>query len=107
MRTKHVTAGILAMSLFLFGAINSAMATDRNPFKFGYQKVERPPENKNTFKRLTTILVSENIKIAIINGLPFKVGDNVNGAVITDITIESVTTRKDDLTQVHSLRVAE
>ncbi|VAX16659.1 hypothetical protein MNBD_NITROSPINAE01-1329 [hydrothermal vent metagenome] len=107
MRVRSVTAGILTVTLFLFGTTNSTMATDRNPFKFGYQKIETPPENKNTFKKLTTILVSQNIKIAIINGHPFNVGDHIDGAVITEITIESVTTMKDGSTKVHLLGVAE
>jgi hypothetical protein len=80
----------------------------RNPFVFG-KKAETRPEKSGPAKperewpSVEMAIVQGNMRFAVVNGRKAAIGDSVDGAIISDITMESVTFVKNGRTFIKSV----
>ena len=107
MRKKYLSAGSLTMILFLSCVTHNAFALERNPFKFANSETSVTNKIKNTAGELTAILIFDEKKIAVIGDRLLKTGDMVDGALVIDITLDTVKTEKNGVSHLYELKVTK
>lgn len=81
----------------------------RNPFAFGNaagiteRKASASPKSWASALTVEMVLMHDNKPIAVVNGRKALVNDTVDGAVITSITMDSVSFAKDGKTVIRSV----
>lgn len=76
----------------------------RNPFHMGAEKESIIPLNtKDESQALRLIVIYGQKKIALFANMKYSVGDAVNGEIITDISIDSVTTLINGVAKIYRL----
>ncbi len=89
---KKTTLGLLLL-VFLPGAgFGTELESSklRNPFNYGRESADKGTLGHKPVSRLGMVVEAGGNRVAYINDTPHKVGDVVDGARITDITLKYV-----------------
>ncbi len=89
---KKTTLGLLLLALLPGSGFGTELELSnlRNPFEFGGGNSERGTLRTKPVSRLGMVVESGGNRVAYIDNTPHKVGDVVDGARITDITLQYV-----------------